>query len=56
MTRKNTIKKLSVGTASLLAATTVLGAATTTTVKAAEHESVTRARRQVLLNAGPFAT
>nr|BBC54060.1 M-like protein [Streptococcus canis]BBC54063.1 M-like protein [Streptococcus canis] len=50
MTRKNTIKKLSVGTASLLAATTVLGAATATTVKA-EHSRVTEARESIL---GPY--
>nr|BAY00760.1 SA32 type M-like protein [Streptococcus canis] len=53
MTRKNTIKKLSVGTASLLAATTVLGAATTTTVKA-ESNRADRARMEVLLKYVPY--
>nr|QCI31460.1 M-like protein [Streptococcus canis] len=55
MTRKNTIKKLSVGTASLLAATTVLGAATTTTVKA-ESNRADRARMEVLLKYLPYVS
>nr|BAX95281.1 M-like protein [Streptococcus canis] len=51
MTRKNTIKKLSVGTASLLAATTVLGAGFTAQaeVRAVDVEAIRKqAEREVL--------